>query len=388
MKFLSVFRKTLLEMWRDKWMLGLTVAFAPLFVLLYWLITAGGSTTYTILTINQDKGIRLSDGTMFNAGQKAFAALESITYSDGQPILKSIPTAERAAVEPILRNRGAAAFILIPENFSQTIQSLQSGDRSVTSPIIFGGDVSNPYYMVGVNLSLTAIDGYVMQATGQQPLIQYIEEPLGGSAARTEFETYVPGTLIFAVILLIFLASMTVAREIETGTLRRLQMTPMTSLDLLGGITVALVLIGTAAFALAFVVALMVGFRSQGPLWVALLVGAITCLSVIGLGMVVASFTRTVSQAFIVANFPMAMMMFFSGVVYPLPKITLFSLGGHAIGLYDILPSTHAVAALNKILTLGASLQDVYFELAGLTLLSVLYFTIGVWLFKRVHLQL
>ena len=387
MRAITVFRKTLREMSRDAWMLGLTLAFAPFFVLLYYLITAGGSTTYIILTINNDAGIQLADGTTFHAGREAVAALKGITYGDGQPLLKTVPAADLAEAEPILRNRGAAAFILIPENFSQTIQSLQSGDRSVTTQITFGGDVSNPYYMVGVNLSLTAIDGYIMQATGQQPLIGYVEKPLGASAARTEFETYVPGTLIFAVILLNFLASMTVAREIETGTLRRLQLTPMNSLDYLGGVTGALVLVGTAAYALAFACALAVGFRSQGSLWAALLVGAVTCLSVIGLGMVVASFTRTVSQAFVVANFPMAMMMFFSGTIYPLPKIVLFTLAGHEIGLYDILPPTHAVAALNKILTLGADLSEITFELSALAILSAIYFFIGVWMFKRFHLR-
>lgn len=387
MRAITVFRKTLREMSRDAWMLGLTLAFAPFFVLLYYLITAGGSTTYTILTINNDQGIQLADGTTFHAGREAVAALTSVTYGDGQPLLKSVPAADLAEAESILRERGAVAFILIPENFSQTVASLQRGDRSVTTEIVFGGDLSNPYYMVGVNLSLTAIDGYVMQATGQQPLIGYVEKPLGASAARTEFETYVPGTLIFAVIMLIFLASMTVAREIETGTLRRLQLTPMNSLDYLGGVTAALVLVGTAAYGLAFACALAVGFRSQGPLWAALLVGAVTCLSVIGLGMVVASFTRTVSQAFVVANFPMAMMMFFSGTIYPLPKIVLFTLAGHEIGLYDILPPTHAVAALNKILTLGADLSEVTFELSALVILSVLYFFIGVWMFKRFHLR-
>jgi ABC-2 type transport system permease protein len=387
MRAITVFRKTLREMSRDAWMLGLTLAFAPFFVLLYYLITAGGSTTYTILTINNDQGIQLADGTTLRAGLEAVAALTSVTYSDGQPFLKPIPVADLAEAESILRERGAVAFILIPENFSQTLASLQRGDRSVTTEIIFGGDVSNPYYMIGVNLSLTAIDGYVMQATGQQPLIGYVEKPLGASAARTEFETYVPGTLIFAVIMLIFLASMTVAREIETGTLRRLQLTPMNSLDYLGGVTAALVLVGTAAYALAFACAIAVGFRSQGPIWLALLVGAVTCVSVIGLGMVVASFTRTVSQAFVVANFPMAMMMFFSGTIYPLPKIILFTLGGHDIGLYDILPPTHAVAALNKILTLGADLSEVTFELSALVILSALYFFIGVWMFKRFHLR-
>jgi len=387
MRSWHVFRKTLLEFTRERWMLGLTLVFAPFFVLLYWLILSGGSTTYTILAINLDKGVQRSDGIIYNAGAEVIAALTGVTYADGRPILKPVPVANRAEAEPILRERGAAAFILIPEDFSETVEALRSGNRSVTTRIVFGGDLSNPYYMVGVNLALTAIERYVQDATGQRPLIQYAEEPIGASAARTEFEAYVPGTLIFAVIMLIFLASMTVAREIETGTLRRLQLTPMNALDLLGGITAALVLVGTAAFVLALAVALAVGFRSEGPLLVTILVGAVTCLSVIGLGMVVASFTRTVSQAFVVANFPMALMMFFSGVIYPLPKVTLFTVAGRAIGLYDILPPTHAVAALNKILVLGEGLGKVGYELTALILLSGLYLLAGVWLFQRVHLR-
>jgi ABC-2 type transport system permease protein len=387
MKTLSVFFKTLREMSREKWMLGLSIAFAPFFVLLYWLITAGGSTTYNVLVVNQDAGVRLADGTTFNGGEQVIEAIHGITYADGSPLLKAMVVADRAQVEPILRDRGAAAFVLIPEDFSWTLQELQSGDRSVTTQITFGGDLSNPYYMVGVNLALTAVDGYVQKATKQQPLIGYKEEPLGASAARTEFETYVPGTLIFSVILLIFLASMTVAREIEMGTLQRLQLTPLTSFQLLGGVTAALVVIGALAIAAAFLVALVCGYRSQGSIWIAILVGAVTSLSVIGLGMVVAAFSRTVSQAFIVANFPMAMMMFFSGTIYPLPKVTLFTIAGHQLGPYDLLPPTHAVVALNKILTLGAGLNEVVYELGMLTALSLLYFGIGVWLFKRFHLR-
>jgi hypothetical protein len=72
------------------------------------------------------------------------------------------------------------------------------------------------------------------------------------------------------------------------GALRRLQLTPMTSIDLLGGITLALALIGALSIALAFGVAVLLGFRSLGPLWVAILVGTIASLSVIGMGMVVA----------------------------------------------------------------------------------------------------
>jgi ABC-2 type transport system permease protein len=161
----------------------------------------------------------------------------------------------------------------------------------------------------------------------------------------------------------------------------------MNSFDLLGGISLALVLVGAASVALSFAVALALGFRSQGPLWVAILVGAVTSLSVIGIGMLVASFTRTVSQAFVVANFPLGLMMFFSGAMVPVPAVRLFTLAGHTISLYDILPPTHAVIALNKILTQGAGISGVAFELSALMILSLLYFVTGAWLFDRLHLR-
>lgn len=388
MRFFTVFRKTLREMSRDPWVLGLTLAFAPFFVFTYWIWFYGGSTSYTVLVLNHDVGAPLSGGEMFHAGEEIIQAITGVTYADGKPLLKANRLGDRAEAQSILRNRGAAAFIEIPADFSAALAAQKNGDRSIQVRISFGGDLTNPYYSVGAMLALTAVESYVQDFTGQQPLIQYSEEPLGASGVRSEFEVYVPGVIVFAVILLVFQAAMTVAREIETGALRRLQLTPMTALDLTGGITAALVLVGVFSILLTFGTAAALGFHSQGPVWVAVLVGAVTSLSVIGIGMVVACFSRTVSQAFVVANFPLGLMMFFSGAIFPMPKVSLFTLGQHDLGLYDFLPPTHGVAALNKVLTIGASLDEVAFELTALLVLSLIYFAAGAWLFQRRHLSL
>ena len=382
MKILLVFIKTLREMRRDWMTLSLTLAFAPFFVFAYWIFTAGGSTSYNVLVFNQDRGA---------AGAEAVAAIRSITYANGQPILRTTLVGEGAAAkaeaEGVLRDRGAAAFVVIPEDFSAALQALSGGDRSAATQITFGGDLTNPYYMLAANLTIAAIDGYVTEVTGQQPLVQYTEEALGASAARTEFELYVPGVIILAVILLIFLAAMTLAREVEAGTLRRLQLTPLSSFDMLGGITLALVCIGVIGMLITLASALAMGFRSQGPLWLAILIAALTSLSVIGLGLIVACFSRTVSQAFILANFPLAFFMFFTGAMFPIPKVVLFNLSGREIGLYDLLPPTHAVVALGKVMTLGAGAGEIGYELGALLLLSVLYFGLGVWLFQKRQLR-
>lgn len=387
MRFWKIFQKTWIEMRRDWVILVLTIAFAPFFVFLYWLFTYGGSTSYNVLVLNRDQGVQMAGGTYLNAGEEIPAAIEDITYADGSPLLKSRIFDSFEQAEEMLRNRSAAAFLIIPEDFSEMVQALKNNDRSVSTEVIFGGDLTNPYYMIAANLAITAVDSFVQEETGQEMLIQYVEEPLGASGARTEFENYVPGMLIFAVILLVFLASMTVAKEIEAGTLRRLQITPVSSFDLLGGISAALVLVGVIAIVIAFFTAILLGFRSQGPLWAAVLVGSVTSLSIIGTGMIIACFSNTVSQAFVIANFPLGLYMFFSGAIFPIPKVTLFYLGNRAIGLYDILPPTHAVVALNKILTLGAGIDDVLYELTVLVILSIVYFSIGIWLFKRKHMH-
>jgi ABC-2 type transport system permease protein len=79
--------------------------------------------------------------------------------------------------------------------------------------------------------------------------------------------------------------------------------------------------------------------------------------------------------------------MFLSGAAFPVPMGGMFILGGRDFHLVDLLPPRHAVIALNKVFTLGAGLNDVWFELTALTVLSLVYFYLGVWLFRRMHMQ-
>jgi ABC-2 type transport system permease protein len=364
----------------------LTLIFPALFVYLYWLFfPSSGSTSYTVLVINQDEGIEI-EGQVTNAGQEAIEAIKGVSYADGSPLLTVKQADSEDEVEPMLRDRQAVVFILIPADFSRQLAAARSGDEAASVDLIFGGDLTNPYYAVAAMLATAAVDQYTQEASGQGSLLQYIEEPLGGSGTRTEFEIYVPGMFVFAIIMLVFLASMTVAQEIESGTLLRLKITRMTSIELLGGITLALVIVGVAAELLALGTALALGFRSYGPVWAAILVGTWTSLSIIGVGMIVASLSKTVAQAFIIANFPMGLFMFFSGAIYPVPPVSLFEIAGRSINLYDLLPPHHAVVALNKILTLGVGIEEILYELICLAVLSIIYFAAGAWLFQKRHL--
>ncbi len=374
----SVFVKSLREQWRDPLGLSLSVAFAPVFVLLYYMLFPSGSTTVGVLVLDMDPGPGISA-----AGSELAAALRDVRYASGNPMLVVTTGKDRAEAERHLRDRETDAVLALPPDFSQAVQSGMQQKASVT----FIGDLTNPRYSIASTISNAVLQEYAQAAAGQTAIIEVKEETLGASATRTEFETYIPGLFVFAVIMIIFQSAMTVTREIEAGTLRRLQLSRMTAFDFLLGISGAQALIAMTSFGLTYLVALSLGFTSLGPWWVALLVTILASLSVIGTGLIVACFSKTVTQAFLIANFPLGLFMFFSGSVFPMPRITLFSLFGHPIGPFELLPPTHAVTALNKVFTLGANLGDVWFELAALAILSGLYFAVGVWLFNRKQLR-
>jgi len=67
----------------------------------------------------------------------------------------------------------------------------------------------------------------------------------------------------------------------------------------------------------------------------------------------------------------------------PLPKINLLRLAGTQVYLNDILPTATATRAFNKILNYNSGLNEILFELIWITAIAIIYFVIGIWLFKR-----
>ena len=384
MRLLSVFRVALREQLRSPWDLILTLILAPMFIWLYWSFLGGGSTYYRVLIINNDRGNCPIGDSAQTCAEQATEQMSSLTYESGTQLLKLTDVHDRSDAEAMLRDRKAFALIIFSENFTN---SIRNGEPGTGAQVTFVGDLTNPYYTPAVVFSNAVLENYVREASGYPSPILVAEEPLGGSGSRSEFEIYVPGLLIVASTMMLFSIAILITRQVESGTVQRLQITRMTALDMLGGISILYILISLVTVALSFVAAQALGFRSQGPLWVGILICAITGVSVVGIGLVTACFSRTVARAAIIVNFPLFLVLFFSGAVFPVGNPHLFTLAGRDYGIFDLLPQTHATNALNKVLSLGAGVGEVTFELIALSVLTLLYFAIGVWLFRRMYLQ-
>jgi ABC-2 type transport system permease protein len=116
-------------------------------------------------------------------------------------------------------------------------------------------------------------------------------------------------------------------------------------------------------------------------------VGILTVGSVIALGIITACFCKNATAVLTIGTLPFFLLMWFTGAAMPLPRAPLFMLAGREIAFNDLLPPTHAVIAMNKIVSLGASLADVFPEMTAMMGLSIAYFAAGVVLFKKTQLQ-
>ncbi|NIM95565.1 MAG: hypothetical protein GTO18_17850 [Anaerolineales bacterium] len=53
----------------------------------------------------------------------------------------------------------------------------------------------------------------------------------------------------------------------------------------------------------------------------------------------------------------------------------------------DLLPTTHAISAMGKNLKHEAGLGEMVYELAAITVLKVILFLLGNWVFSRRHIR-
>jgi ABC-2 type transport system permease protein len=371
MRMLAIIKKALIMQVRDYWALLLTVSAAPFFVFIYYVMTSGGSTTYSVQCFFQDP---IKTGIF---KEQIINNLKGVTYSNGKNTLEVSLTDDTVTSKQLIRDRKADVLLVIPEGFSDSLKSGGAPEFQVF------GEASNPKYSIGLIFTITGIEALVKQYSGKKPLYTFRETFMGNSEAKTEFEVYVPGIFVFSIIMLILSASLIFIRDVEDRTMLRLKISRMTVFDYLLGNTLVQWAVGITSFVLTYIIAVMLGFTSQGSVWLVLLVCSVTILSIIAISLILVAFCKSAGMVMILGNFPLFILMFFSGAMIPLPRNEIVA----GFALNDLLPPTHAVVALNKIFTYGAGFSEILYELAMLLMLTLVYFACGIVLFRKRHLE-
>jgi ABC-type polysaccharide/polyol phosphate export permease len=118
-----------------------------------------------------------------------------------------------------------------------------------------------------------------------------------------------------------------------------------------------------------------------------LLITFLTALSMISFSLIVAAMCRSIKEVAIIGTFPLLLLMFFTGAAFPISGGKLLSIGSYEVMLNHILSPTFAIEAFNKVLIRGEEIRDTVPEMIALLVLTIFYFVVGAWLFKRRHMR-
>jgi ABC-2 type transport system permease protein len=196
------------------------------------------------------------------------------------------------------------------------------------------------------------------------------------AAGNPVYQTLVPAYTVMFAFFLVPIMGRSFIEERQLGTLRRLQIAPISSVDLVLGKTLPFLIISLVQSSVLFLFGRLLFGMSWGTYWW-LLIPIVTCtsLAATGMGLLVATLVRTDSQVSAYANFLVITLAGISGCFMPrdwLPELMQnVSLGTpHAWSL---------IAYHEALTTLTPRLAEIAKACGVLTLFAAVFASLGCW---------
>jgi len=217
-------------------------------------------------------------------------------------------------------------------------------------------------YMKGIAQPINAsINGY----SPVKKELKYIDFLVPGLISMTIMWTGVSGV-----------ASSLVEDRVK-GIRQRILATPISRFSIVAGETMGnIMLIGLQIIILLIVAVYLFNITISGKLWLFSIIIIIGMISMIGIGLVISSLSKTAeeaSQLGMLINFPM---MFLSGIFFPITK-------GWMYYVSRIFPLTYINEAMREVIIKGAVLQDIFVPFIISLIFSISIFIIGTILLMR-----
>lgn len=172
-----------------------------------------------------------------------------------------------------------------------------------------------------------------------------------------DFQTFmVPGILVLLVTMIgLFLSGMNIVREKEIGTIEQMNVTPIRKYQFIIGKLTPFWIIGM--FELAF--GLFIGFVAfripiVGSLWLVFGFAAIYMLVVLGMGLLISTFTDTQQQAMFLAWFFMVIFILMSGLFTPIESMPVWA---QKLTLGN--PIAYFVKVIRMVMLKGSGFSDI-----------------------------
>ncbi|WP_411822126.1 ABC transporter permease [Leptospira sp. 'Mane'] len=366
---LSIFKRGLIQEFRSPLNLSLTIFTTPFFILFYWILI--GNSRQETIGLFVDRPVISTvheEQTELNSISNKLKSLESKD-------IRIVPIRNQKELDRKLKER---EIILGIKVYMET--KLAKKQPSILKTEIYTSDntIKNQYLSLLIKSNLLDL----FSTETELPFSIRIKNN-SQFQIRSDFEQFIPGLLVFSILMLVFSSSMMMTSEIESETYIRYKMSNTSIFSVLAGLSLLQLFNGTLSLIFSLLLAKLLGYEFYDKLiWVCLIcsIGAVSC---IGIGLLIARFMKTAQQAFLTSSFIMFLFLLFSGVIFPKPIMELRIGPGISFDLFHLLPTTLMKSALDQILVSNKSPDSVVYELVALSVISLLYYISGYFFYQR-----
>jgi ABC-2 type transport system permease protein len=362
MRLLELIKRNLRESYRDPLSLGFLLGFPLAFMLLMGLAFGGEMTpAFSIGVINQDNTQKVSQD--FEKALNEAPGLEVSSYDDP------------GKAKDDLKHGDLSAYVIIPKGFGGQVSQVRQQEESANIALSITYDESK-LDLVGQITSI--IDSVTRSFANIKIPLTIDPQPMNVDIEITYIDFIAPGIIIFGLLIMIPTSARMMLHDKESRFLSRLLTSPIRPMEFISSYSLSLALIAIAQIIIFLVVAWLMGLDIVGNVGLAFLIFLLTGLCSIGIGMVVASITKSENQGeplcWLIAM-PLAML---SGCWFTIELMPSW--------LQDVayaFPFAHAIEASRGILIRGAGLGGVSSDLLYLVAWTVALFAAGIVLFRR-----
>lgn len=167
----------------------------------------------------------------------------------------------------------------------------------------------------------------------------------------------VPGILVTLVTMVgVYLCSLNIVKEKEIGTIEQINVTPIRKYQFIAGKIIPFWIIGMFIFSVGLfgVGRIVYGIIPEGQIWLLYAYLAVFLFSVLGIGLLISTYSNTQQQAMSLAFFVMMISIMMSGLFTPIE-----SMPSWGIWIAKLSPVTHFIEVMRMVVLKGSGWADV-----------------------------
>jgi ABC-2 type transport system permease protein len=375
---LAITKKTFRGIWSDKAALMLLLVTPALSIVVFAFGFGGDVSHVRVAVVNQDEGyqippsrvrVSISGAILANLDSEVVEVDEVATEAEGVRLVESAD---------------AYGVIVFPKDFTRNVyeKSLPGGALSLDTTIRVKLDKTNVRVAGVIREAMgDALVGASASMGVEGPATLDTSDAIyGESATMRDFFLPAIATYILYIETFLMVVQVFVGQRIS-GSLARLQVTPLRPSEFVVGNAIAYSVLGImqAAIMLTFSVYVF-GIACEGSMLLAFLVIGVLAVMSLSMGMMLSSLARRSEQAMASISIVALPSFLVSGIFWPVEAIPTW-----LRPLSYVVPNTYAVNAARDVMLQGWGIGQIWLELVVLAAFTVLFLALSAFSLGRVR---